>query len=252
MTKLQPHELLNILLPSDEFELQPLVTYIQETLIKNYDDFIIKNILEIVELIYQKKFLNELWDFSIQEICYINKWNKNDFTVMERQLNRFIPLIRFYYISSEDSLLKIYPFKELLSNDLVNNIFGYHTVPNNKLNINMQPPRSLKCKDILHYDKIGLLYRASRDGNTVAAFHEICINKKGATIVVINIKNSDQIIGGYNPLEWNSSNNNENNEATKDSFIFSFTNKNVLQSAKVGYSNGNQYSIICLSSLGWR
>src|SRR6266516_4200732 len=71
----------------------------------------------------------------------INKWNKNDFTVMKRRLSRFIPLVRFYYISLEDFLLKIYPFKELLSNDLVNNIFEYHMVPNNKPNINIQLPR---------------------------------------------------------------------------------------------------------------
>src|SRR5205823_1859771 len=69
LTKLQSREILNLLLSSDEFELQPLITYIQETLIKNHEDFIIKNILEIVELTYQKKFLNKLWDFCIQEIC---------------------------------------------------------------------------------------------------------------------------------------------------------------------------------------
>src|SRR5438045_837377 len=195
LTKFQSREILNLLLPSDEFEFRPLVAYIQETLIKNHEDFIIKNILEIIELTYQKKFFNKLWDFCINEICYkpdrlfestkfltlnpsileimlkrdycnidseiivwekllkwtcgqqpviqqnIRKWNKNDFTVMERRLSRFIPLVRFYYISSEDFHLKIYPYKELLPNDLVNNIFAYHMVPNNKLNINMQLPR---------------------------------------------------------------------------------------------------------------
>ena len=44
LTKLQSHELLDLLLPSDEFELQPLVTYIQETLIKK-------------QRIYYKKYL---------------------------------------------------------------------------------------------------------------------------------------------------------------------------------------------------
>ena len=48
LTKLQSREILNLLLPSDEFELQPLVTYIQETLIKNHVDFIIKNILKLL------------------------------------------------------------------------------------------------------------------------------------------------------------------------------------------------------------
>ena len=40
-----------------------------------------------------------------------------------------------------------------------------------------------------------LLYRASRDGNTVAAFHEKCDNK-GPTIVIAKITNSEQIVGG--------------------------------------------------------
>ena len=69
LTKLTSHEILNVLLPSEEFELQPLVTYIQEALIKNHEDFIVKNILEIVELTYQKNFV-KLWDFCIQEICF--------------------------------------------------------------------------------------------------------------------------------------------------------------------------------------
>src|SRR6266496_494037 len=70
LTKLQSREILNLLLQSDEFEFRPLVTYIQETLIKNHEDFIIKNICEIIELTYQKKFFIKLWDFCIQEICY--------------------------------------------------------------------------------------------------------------------------------------------------------------------------------------
>ncbi|CAI2188981.1 12259_t:CDS:2, partial [Funneliformis geosporum] len=44
-----------------------------------------------------------------------------------------------------------------------------------------------------------LLYRASRDGNTIAAFHQTCDNK-GANIVVIKIKGTEQIVGGYNPF----------------------------------------------------
>src|SRR5438034_1624349 len=121
---------------------------------------------------------------------------------MERRLSRFIPLVRFYYISSEDFLLKICPFKELLSND---SIFAYHMAPNNKPNINMQIPRCpystiinyqhlnifsswIDKKETLHYNKVKcipyrfkLIYRASKDGNTIAAFHEKCDNK-GATI----------------------------------------------------------------------
>src|SRR6266498_1463319 len=188
LTKLQSCEILNLLLPSDELGLQPLVAHIQDTLIENHYDFTIKNGIEIIELTYQKKSLDKLWESCLQRICNnldhlykstkflffnpsileiilkrddcfvneiivwenllkwacgqnpviqqdINKWSKNEFTVMERRLSRFIPSVRFYYISSEDFLLKVYPFKELLPNNLINNVFSYHMAPNNGQNI---------------------------------------------------------------------------------------------------------------------
>jgi len=66
---LQSREILNLLLQSDDLELQPLVTYIQGTLIKNHHNFIIENVIEIIELTYQKKSLDKLWNFCIQQIC---------------------------------------------------------------------------------------------------------------------------------------------------------------------------------------
>src|SRR6266498_1383810 len=210
LTKLQSYEILNLLLSSDELGLQPLVTYIQETLIENHYNFIVKNVIEIIELTYQKKSLDKLWNLCLQQICYnpdhlfkstkflvinpsileiilkrndfcingeitiwenllkwscgqnpviqqdINKWNKNDFTVMERRLSRFIPSVRFYHILSEDFLLKIYPFKEILPNDLVNNILAYHMAPNKRQNIDIQPHRKSRIDSVIitsrHFD----------------------------------------------------------------------------------------------------
>jgi hypothetical protein len=37
---------------------------------------------------------------------------------MKRTLHEFIPLLRFYHISPEDFLVKVYPIKEILPNDL--------------------------------------------------------------------------------------------------------------------------------------
>jgi len=91
------------------------------------------------------------------------------------------------------------------------------------------------------------LFRASRDGNTVAAFHKKCDNK-GATIAIVKVQNSEKIIGGYNPLFWESSNCSW--KSTNDSFIFSFADRNNLQSAKVGYCNDNQKAIYCNSGNG--
>src|SRR6266498_4683764 len=69
LTKLQSREILNLLLPSDNLGLQPLVTYIQEILIKNHRNFIIENVIETIELTYQKNYLDKIWGFCLQQIC---------------------------------------------------------------------------------------------------------------------------------------------------------------------------------------
>ncbi|RGB34113.1 hypothetical protein C1646_668759 [Rhizophagus diaphanus] len=73
-----------------------------------------------------------------------------------------------------------------------------------------------------------------RVSNLAKTFHTICDNK-GATIVIVKISNSEQIVGGYNPLYRHSGN---TFMTTYDSFIFSFANKNNFQTARIGYSNG--------------
>ncbi|CAG8828804.1 44909_t:CDS:1, partial [Gigaspora margarita] len=68
-----------------------------------------------------------------------------------------------------------------------------------------------------HY-KFNLLFRSSLDGLSSQTFHRKCDNK-GATITIVKIGNSDLLIGGYNPLDWNSEN---IMRITTDSFIFAF------------------------------
>ena len=43
------------------------------------------------------------------------KWSNEEITIMEWTLHRFIPLIRFYHISSDDFLDKIYPLKKIIT-----------------------------------------------------------------------------------------------------------------------------------------
>ncbi|RIA86380.1 hypothetical protein C1645_740878 [Glomus cerebriforme] len=320
LTKLQGSEVLKLLIVVDEFNIQSLITHIQDYLIEHQDEFLQKNPIGILEEIYQHETFTNLWNHCLEKICeepemlfdsdkFINlkapllklflkrddlgldeivvwnsllkwsiaqnpsisqdttKWSKENITIMERTLHGFIPLIRFYHISSEDFINKVYPLKKLLPEDLVDDLVKFHITPNTKPDIdNIQPSRQsksiydsilidrqyfsifsswIKKKNDSHYNKknipynFNLLYRASRDGNTIAAFHAKCDNK-GATIAVIKVKNSEQIVGGYNPLQWDSS---DQNWSTPDSFIFLFTDSKNTKSAKVGYSNGNHCSI---------
>ncbi|GES84979.1 hypothetical protein GLOIN_2v1782543 [Rhizophagus clarus] len=163
----------------------------------------------------------------------IKKWDKDEVTILKKTIQRFIPLIRFYDISLEDFKLKVFPYKVLLPVNLINDILTFHSirkdnVSNKELNIIVLSPRKSKCiydsilikpqhfaifsswigKKIDNYNtrnipyNFNLLYRSSRDGKTAKEFHTKCDNK-GATIVIAKVINSEQIVGGHNPLFWN-------------------------------------------------
>ena len=65
-----------------------------------------------------------------------------------------------------------------------------------------------------------LILRGSRDGFTPEKFHKIC-DGLHRTVSIFKVKNSNEILGGYNPIEWKSD---SRYGITKDSFIFSFKN----------------------------
>src|SRR5947207_7494905 len=49
--------------------------------------------------------------------------------------------------------------------------------------------------------KFKLLFRGSRDGTTSEKFHEIC-DGQSRTVIIVKVEDSDEILGGYNPIEW--------------------------------------------------
>src|SRR6266540_4063978 len=55
----------------------------------------------------------------------------------------------------------------------------------------------------------------------IETFHDLCDNK-GSTLILIKIDGSRKIIGGYNPISWQSSG---KWKSTSKSFIFSFKNR---------------------------
>jgi hypothetical protein len=197
----------------------------------------------------------------------ISKWNKDDIKIFKRIIDKFIPLIRFCNISSKEYFEKVKPYEEILSKELREVIIKFHLVPGYKpaLFSLSSSKRSIdstiinrkhialfanwidkRNKDAKYFYKFKLLYKANRDGMTAASFHSKCDNK-GATITVVKIKNSEQIVGGYNPLFWDSS---SGCMTTKKSFIFSFADKYNLQNAKVVYSEIGEKSIQCFMDLG--
>jgi hypothetical protein len=70
-----------------------------------------------------------------------------------------------------------------------------------------------------------LILRGSRDGFSPNKFHEVCVNKFH-TVSIIKVKDSNEILGGYNPITWNFNN---NCGITNNSFIFSFKNNDNIE-----------------------
>jgi hypothetical protein len=79
-----------------------------------------------------------------------------------------------------------------------------------------------------------LLTRGSRDGFTSASFHKMCDNK-GPTVTILKLKGESTIIGGYNPINWET-NKHGNYEKTSESFIFSL-DKEIILSRVRKYDN---------------
>src|SRR6185437_13929449 len=58
----------------------------------------------------------------------VSGWNKEDINAFKRILHKFIPLIRFYEISSDDYINKVKPYEKILSKELRDDILKIHMV----------------------------------------------------------------------------------------------------------------------------
>ncbi|EXX56713.1 uncharacterized protein OCT59_029095 [Rhizophagus irregularis] len=207
-------------------------------------------------------------------------WTDYDFKAMETTLQHCLPLIRFFSLSSEEFLQKVHPYKKLLKPQFYDELFKSYLNPNVEPSKDILLPRYRNIDGIIDsniinlnivslisrwIDKIDikskyaytrelylpykfkLLLRGNRDGFTPKKFHELCDNIPH-TVTFIKVKETEEILGGYNPLVWKSHKNGELGK-TKDSFIFSFKSKNnfkdpILSHVKntdcaVAYHNGH-------------
>ncbi|EXX76650.1 hypothetical protein GLOIN_2v1478619 [Rhizophagus irregularis DAOM 181602=DAOM 197198] len=69
LKNLQGSDILKLLIAVDEINIQQLVFYIQEYLIKHQTEFLHQNAISILETVYQHETFTDLWNYCLQIIC---------------------------------------------------------------------------------------------------------------------------------------------------------------------------------------
>ncbi|PKY47599.1 BTB-domain-containing protein [Rhizophagus irregularis] len=189
-----------------------------------------------------------------------NVWSDDDFKTMENTLQHCLPYVRLFSISSKEFSQKVRPYKKLLNKQLYEDLLNSYLDSDREPTENISLPRSIEIDGIIDskivnlnivsiisrwIDKIDvnykishlrelylpykfrLLIRGSRDGFTPRKFHTLCDNKHN-TVTFIKVRESEEILGGYNPIIWMNSN---SWGKTQNSFIFSFKNRNNFKDA---------------------
>jgi hypothetical protein len=200
-----------------------------------------------------------------------SNYSNDDFNVLKNTLEKCIPFIKFINLTSREFLNNVFPYRKILPNELYIDLLKLF------LNNNYRPSaKKIKFIDskiitIQHAELISkwidrleitdelknsyefkLILRGSRDGFTPDKFHEIC-DYKSHTITIIKVKNSNEILGGYNPTMWESRkydpSSNEYSK-TKDSFIFSFNSKKDIKNHILSRVVNEEYAIDNFHSYG--
>jgi hypothetical protein len=174
----------------------------------------------------------------------ITKFSKNDFNILKSTLQQCIPFIRFYNFNSKEFSDKVLPYKKILPKELYMDLLKtfLNTNPDSRPSDKLKPRNNIGSEIITNRhvelilgwvdklditDKLAssyefkLLLHGSRDGFSNCKFHEICKDQP-RVIIVVKVKGSNKILGGYNPIGWNYTNGGYSK--TNDSFIFSFEN----------------------------
>ncbi|CAI2163306.1 768_t:CDS:2 [Funneliformis geosporum] len=185
-------ETLSLLIASNEFGLHKLSQYVTDFLIQHQRNFIRKDPIHIIDIVYSHDLFINLREVCLDVICSdpeillatdkfshlseeivtqllkredissikeitiwenlidwglarnpnvdfdVNKWTKDDTTLMNRTIGKFIPLIQFHDISAEDFFNRVLPYEELIPRELKQKVLRAHMLPK----LASAPPKS--------------------------------------------------------------------------------------------------------------
>ncbi|RHZ78286.1 hypothetical protein Glove_166g115 [Diversispora epigaea] len=190
----------------------------------------------------------------------LDEWTMENFLTLKTTLQHCLPYIRYFHISGDDILDKVEPYKKILDKQLWKDLKQHLISPNRTVKSIILPARSILIQELpvrfkesfstiiseehaaeisswidrktttytsTNYPyKFQLILRGSKDGFSPQTFWSMC-HGHSSTVVIIKVKGTDEILGGYNPLMWD---NGSGYMQTTDSFTFSLKNGNIQNS----------------------
>ncbi|RHZ61175.1 hypothetical protein Glove_349g129 [Diversispora epigaea] len=206
----------------------------------------------------------KIWDYMIKWGISQNptlpknlvEWNKENLLTLKTTLQQCLPYIRYFHIPGN----KIQPFKKILDKQLWKDLMQYLISPDRPVNSIILPARSVLIPELPVREKepfsiiitnehvaeisswidrkpdtysladisyeFQLILRGSMNGFAPQTFWDKC-HGHSRTVIVMKVKGTDEIFGGYNPLAWDANVNKDTWVETNDSFIFSLKNGNI-------------------------
>ncbi|RIB10559.1 hypothetical protein C2G38_178546 [Gigaspora rosea] len=162
-------------------------------------------------------------------------WSDGNILALKSTLKNCLPLIRYFQMLGGDIYDHVKPYKKILEENLWDDLIKRYMTPDRPISSVVLPPRVILTQELPHrltepfsnvineehaaeiaswIDKkadtysmtnnpyeFKLLLRGSKDGFTRDSFWDLCDNQKHL-VIVIKVKDSDKILGGYNPVGW--------------------------------------------------
>ncbi|CAG8523961.1 12873_t:CDS:2 [Funneliformis mosseae] len=184
-------------------------------------------------------------------------WGTNEYNILGKSLENLSTKIRFIEFLKSDFRKFIMPFKEVFNIEFYNELQDHFYIllpsppPSKQLlfnNLNLGDKNDSRSggssmmngnatstnafsSNVNHHPSLllkppytfTLLYRASRDCFNLDILHKF-IDYKVNVLIVARISNTNELIGGYNPIGWDDSN--KPHPDSINSFIFSFRDNN--------------------------
>ncbi|RIB09362.1 hypothetical protein C2G38_2146591 [Gigaspora rosea] len=231
--EIEPSSIFDLLVPSSKLGLIDIVEYIQSYLIDNKASWLRLKFNKVYSISFQDNNFKALQTFCTDILAKHPNLVFASYDFFSVQENALITLLKRDDLQIEESEI----WDKIIE-------WGKAQTPNLPSDLEQWNDENfLALKTTL--DKCIPLIRGSRDGFTRETFHRLCDNIPG-TVVVIKINNTNEILGGYNPLVWNIQG---KYFATTDSFIFSLKTKNLPYSIFSRIINADN-AIGCSTSFG--